>query len=54
VPPPFLPPLGSVIFLHLAIGIATASCVTLPPGELIPLLRWLSPAGAPRIVTGVG
>lgn len=44
---------GSAIFLHLNIGIATAGCVTLPPGELLPLLRWLNPARSPRIRMGV-
>jgi L,D-peptidoglycan transpeptidase YkuD (ErfK/YbiS/YcfS/YnhG family) len=44
---------GSGIFLHLNIGIATAGCVTLPPGELLPLLHWLNPARSPRIRMGV-
>jgi L,D-peptidoglycan transpeptidase YkuD (ErfK/YbiS/YcfS/YnhG family) len=48
------PGLGSAIFLHLNIGIATSGCVTLPPGELLPLLRWLDPARSPRIRMGVG
>jgi L,D-peptidoglycan transpeptidase YkuD (ErfK/YbiS/YcfS/YnhG family) len=47
------PGLGSAIFLHRNIGIATAGCVTLPPGELLPLLRWLNPARSPRIRMGV-
>jgi len=47
------PGLGSAIFLHLNIGIATSGCVTLPPGELLPLLRWLNPARSPRIRMGV-
>jgi L,D-peptidoglycan transpeptidase YkuD (ErfK/YbiS/YcfS/YnhG family) len=47
------PGLGSAIFLHLNIGIATAGCVTLPPGELLPLLRWLNPARSPQIRMGV-
>jgi L,D-peptidoglycan transpeptidase YkuD (ErfK/YbiS/YcfS/YnhG family) len=47
------PGLGSAIFLHLNIGIATAGCVTLPEGELLPLLRWLNPARSPRITMGV-
>jgi L,D-peptidoglycan transpeptidase YkuD (ErfK/YbiS/YcfS/YnhG family) len=47
------PGLGSAIFLHLNIGIATAGCVTLPPGELLPLLRWLDPARSPQIRMGV-
>jgi L,D-peptidoglycan transpeptidase YkuD (ErfK/YbiS/YcfS/YnhG family) len=47
------PGLGSAIFLHLNIGIATAGCVTLPPSKLLPLLRWLSPARSPVIRMGV-
>jgi len=47
------PGLGSAIFLHLNIGIATTGCMTLPPGELLPLLRWLNPADSPRIRMGV-
>ena len=47
------PGLGSAIFLHLNIGIATSGCVTLPPAELLPLLRWLNPARSPRIRMGV-
>ena len=47
------PGLGSAIFLHLNIGIATAGCVTLPQNELLPLLRWLNPARSPRISMGV-
>lgn len=47
------PGLGSAIFLHRSIGIATAGCVTLPPDELLPLLHWLDPARSPRIRMGV-
>jgi L,D-peptidoglycan transpeptidase YkuD (ErfK/YbiS/YcfS/YnhG family) len=48
------PGLGSGIFLHVNIGIATAGCVTLPMGELLTVLRWLDPARSPRIRMGVG
>ena len=48
------PGLGSGIFLHVNIGIATAGCVTLPMGELLRVLRWLSPARSPQIRMGVG
>ncbi len=48
------PGLGSAIFLHVNIGIATAGCVTLPMGELLKVLRWLDPARSPRIRMGVG
>jgi len=48
------PGLGSGIFLHVNIGIATAGCVTLPMEELLRVLRWLDPARSPRIKMGVG
>jgi len=48
------PGLGSGIFLHVNIGIATAGCVTLPMGQLLRVLRWLDPARSPRIRMGVG
>jgi L,D-peptidoglycan transpeptidase YkuD (ErfK/YbiS/YcfS/YnhG family) len=48
------PGLGSGIFLHVNIGIATAGCVTLPMGQLLRVLRWLNPARSPRIRMGVG
>jgi len=48
------PGLGSAIFLHINIGTPTAGCVTLPVGELLEILRWLNPAGSPRIAMGVG
>ncbi|HEY6279650.1 MAG TPA: L,D-transpeptidase family protein [Streptosporangiaceae bacterium] len=47
------PGLGSAIFLHQNIGIATAGCVTLPTGDLLRVLRWLDPARSPRIRMGV-
>ena len=40
---------GSAIFLHVAAGGATAGCVSLPLAELLKVLRWLRPAGQPRI-----
>jgi len=45
--------LGSGIFLHVNIGIATAGCVTLPMDELLRVLRWLNPARSPQIRMGV-
>ena len=47
------PGLGSGIFLHVNIGIATAGCVTLPMDELLRVLRWLNPARSPQIRMGV-
>ncbi len=49
-----IPGLGSAIFLHVNIGIATAGCVTLPRWELLRVLRWLDPARSPRIRMGAG
>jgi len=46
------PGLGSAIFLHVSSGGSTAGCVSLPPSELLSVLRWLDPARAPRIVMG--
>ncbi len=48
-----IPGLGSAIFLHQNIGIATAGCITLPTGELLRVLRWLNPARSPLIRMGV-
>ena len=47
-----VPGLGSGIFLHVNIGIATAGCITLPMGKLLTVLRWLDPARSPRIKMG--
>jgi L,D-peptidoglycan transpeptidase YkuD (ErfK/YbiS/YcfS/YnhG family) len=44
-----VPGRGSAIFLHAGTGTATAGCVSLPRAELIRVLRWLRPAGNPRI-----
>jgi L,D-peptidoglycan transpeptidase YkuD (ErfK/YbiS/YcfS/YnhG family) len=48
------PGLGSAIFLHASIGIATSGCVTLPVPRLLRVLRWLAPERSPRIRLGVG
>jgi L,D-peptidoglycan transpeptidase YkuD (ErfK/YbiS/YcfS/YnhG family) len=40
---------GTVPVPHINIGTPTAGCVTLPVGELLKILRWLNPAGSPRI-----
>jgi len=47
------PGLGSAIFLHVAVGAATAGCVALPRGELLEVLRWLAPVRSPQIRIGV-
>ena len=49
---PVVPGAGSAIFLHVSTGGPTAGCVSLPTGELLSVLRWLSPAAQPRIVMG--
>lgn len=46
------PGLGSAIFLHVSSGGTTAGCVSLPTSQLLPVLRWLDPDRAPRIVMG--
>jgi L,D-peptidoglycan transpeptidase YkuD (ErfK/YbiS/YcfS/YnhG family) len=48
-----LPGRGSAIFLHAGTGSATAGCVSLPAGQLLDVLRWLSPAHSPRITIKV-
>ena len=45
-----VPGRGSAIFLHAGTGTATAGCVSLPRSLLIKVLRWLRPAGQPKIV----
>jgi len=49
---PTAPGAGSAIFLHVSTGGPTAGCVSLATGELISVLRWLSPAAQPRIIMG--
>jgi L,D-peptidoglycan transpeptidase YkuD (ErfK/YbiS/YcfS/YnhG family) len=49
---PVVPGRGSGIFLHAQTGSATNGCVSLPRGDLVRVLRWLSPKAAPRIVIG--
>jgi len=44
---------GSAFFLHVTDGTATAGCVAIPQADLVPLLKWLSPAKHPRILMGV-
>jgi L,D-peptidoglycan transpeptidase YkuD (ErfK/YbiS/YcfS/YnhG family) len=47
------PGAGSAIFLHVGTGTATAGCVSLPLARLRRILRWLRPAGRPRITIRV-
>ena len=47
-----LPGRGSGIFLHASTGRPTLGCVSLPLPQLLQVLRWLRPAGAPLIVIG--
>jgi L,D-peptidoglycan transpeptidase YkuD (ErfK/YbiS/YcfS/YnhG family) len=49
---PVVPGRGSGIFLHASIGRPTSGCVSLPVGRLVTTLRWLRPAGHPRIAIG--
>jgi L,D-peptidoglycan transpeptidase YkuD (ErfK/YbiS/YcfS/YnhG family) len=50
---PVVPGRGSAIFVHADIGTATNGCVSLPRERLLRLLRWLSPAAAPRFSISV-
>lgn len=43
------PGLGSAIFLHVARNGPTTGCVSLPPAQLLQVLRWLDPARSPQI-----
>jgi L,D-peptidoglycan transpeptidase YkuD (ErfK/YbiS/YcfS/YnhG family) len=43
---------GSGIFLHAQTGNSTNGCVSLPVDKLVTALRWLDPAGKPRIAIG--
>ncbi len=44
---------GSAFFLHVTDGTATAGCVAIPQANLVPIMQWLTPAAAPRILIGV-
>ncbi|MFN2472185.1 MAG: L,D-transpeptidase [Gaiellaceae bacterium] len=43
---------GSGIFLHAQTGRPTNGCISLRRADLVRVLRWLSPAGDPRIAIG--
>lgn len=45
---------GSAFFLHVTDGTPTAGCVAIPQGNLVTIMRWLTPAAHPRILIGVG
>ena len=49
---PAVPGLGSGIFIHDDHGGPTNGCVSLPPAELVTLLRWLRPNLHPLVVIG--
>ncbi len=49
---PIVPGRGSGIFLHAQTGGPTNGCVSLRRGDLVRVLRRLSPAAAPRIAIG--
>jgi L,D-peptidoglycan transpeptidase YkuD (ErfK/YbiS/YcfS/YnhG family) len=44
---------GSAFFLHVTDGTPTAGCVAIPQTSLVPIMQWLTPAAAPRILIGV-
>jgi L,D-peptidoglycan transpeptidase YkuD (ErfK/YbiS/YcfS/YnhG family) len=50
---PVVPGRGSGIFLHVQVHSSTNGCVSLPRGQLLRVLRWVTPTAAPRIVIGV-
>jgi L,D-peptidoglycan transpeptidase YkuD (ErfK/YbiS/YcfS/YnhG family) len=49
---PVVPGRGSGIFLHAQTGGSTNGCVSLRTGDLLHVLRWLSPAARPYIAIG--
>ena len=51
---PAVPGRGSAIFIHADRGRPTNGCVSLPPGKLVALLRWLRPADEPVVAISVG
>jgi L,D-peptidoglycan transpeptidase YkuD (ErfK/YbiS/YcfS/YnhG family) len=50
---PIVPGRGSGIFLHAQTGRPTNGCVSLPLGDLVRVLRWLSPRANPHIAIRV-
>jgi L,D-peptidoglycan transpeptidase YkuD (ErfK/YbiS/YcfS/YnhG family) len=50
---PVTPGRGSAMFVHDDVGSATNGCVSLQRGDLVTLLRWLTPAATPRITIAV-
>jgi L,D-peptidoglycan transpeptidase YkuD (ErfK/YbiS/YcfS/YnhG family) len=49
---PVVPGRGSGIFLHASTGRPTLGCISLQVPQLLQTLRWLRPAGSPRIAIG--
>src|SRR5919201_1236790 len=49
---PIVPGRGSGIFVHVQTDGPTNGCVSLRRGDLVRVLRWLSPAAAPQIAIG--
>ena len=45
---------GSAYFLHVTNGGSTAGCVAINEVTLVSIMRWLAPAGHPRIAIGIG
>ncbi len=44
---------GSAIFFHVGTtGTATVGCISIPVGELVPILDWLQPSAHPVMVLG--
>jgi L,D-peptidoglycan transpeptidase YkuD (ErfK/YbiS/YcfS/YnhG family) len=51
---PAIPGGGSAYFLHVTNGGSTAGCVAINEATLVSIMRWLTPAGHPRIAIGIG
>jgi L,D-peptidoglycan transpeptidase YkuD (ErfK/YbiS/YcfS/YnhG family) len=49
---PAVPGRGSAIFLHAQTGGSTNGCVSLRRGDLVHVLRWLTPGTSPYIALG--
>jgi L,D-peptidoglycan transpeptidase YkuD (ErfK/YbiS/YcfS/YnhG family) len=48
-----IPGTGSAFFLHVSGGSDTEGCVGIDAGDLVQIMRWLTPAASPVIVLGV-
>lgn len=49
---PAVPGRGSAIFIHVEIGHPTNGCISLEPGQVDRLVRWLRPSAQPLVMIG--